>query len=353
MNSLHDSYHRPLFPRGPGLGLRTLLLMALALTLIFYDMRGDTLKPARAWTSYALTPIVWVASLPSRLIDVVRGIDSRSTIERENATLKQQQFILSAKLSKMDALEAENRRLRELLASSAHLPDQVLVAEIIAVNQDPYRHQITLNRGSRDGVYVGQALVDAHGVMGQVVDVAPNTSKALLVTDPDHGMPVEINRTGLQTIAVGLGDERGLRLPFLPSNADIKDGDLLVSSSLGGRFPAGYPVGTVYDVKPVAGEHFMEAYAYPAAQLNRGRQALLVWNRGVQADADAAAADEKAAAQDREMQQGDDTGKAAATPAAKPDAAPPPKPAATKPAEATAKPPATEKKPAPATRKTP
>lgn len=299
MNSLHDSYHRPLFPRGPGLGLRTLLLIALALTLIFNDMRGDSLKPARAWTAWSLTPVVWLASIPARLLDMARGIDTRSHIESENAALKQQQFVLSAKLSKLDALAAENRRLRELLASSARLADQVLVAEIIAVNQDPYRHQITLNRGSRDGIYRGQALVDAYGVMGQVIDVAPNTCKALLVTDPDHGIPVEINRTGLQTIAVGLGDERGLRLPFLPSNADIRNGDLLVSSSLGGRFPAGYPVGKVYDVKPVAGEHFMEAYAYPAARLNQGRQALLVWNRATESEADAAAAAETAADQDQ------------------------------------------------------
>src|SRR3546814_2890098 len=111
----------------------------------------------------------------------------------------------------------------------------VCSSDLIAVNQDPYRHQITLNRGSRDGVYRGQALVDAYGIMGQTVDVAPNTCKALLVTDPDHGIPVEINRSGLQTIAVGLGDERGLPLPFLPSNAAIKHGDLLVSSSLGAR----------------------------------------------------------------------------------------------------------------------
>jgi rod shape-determining protein MreC len=293
LNSLHDSYHRPLFPRGPGLGLKTLFLIGVALTLIFYDMRGDTLKPARAWTAWALTPVIWLASVPARLVNVARGIDTTQGVERENKELKAQQFILSAKLTKLEALEAENRRLRELLASSAQLPDQVLVAEIIAVNQDPYRHQITLNRGLRDGLYRGQALVDAFGIMGQIVDVAPSTSKALLVTDPDHGMPVEINRTGLQTIAIGLGDERGLRLPFLPSNADIKNGDLLVSSSLGGRFPAGYPVGTVYDVKPVAGEHFMEAYAYPAARLNQGRQALLVWNTGARADAEAAAAAEK------------------------------------------------------------
>lgn len=283
MNSLHDSYHRPLFPRGPGLGLKTLFLMLLALTLIFYDTRGDSLKPVRAWTAFALTPVVWLASMPGRLFDMARGIDTRGGIERENRELREKQFRLEAQLGKMQALDAENRRLRELLASSAQLPEQVLIAEIVAVSQDPYRHQITLSRGSRDGIYRGQALVDAHGVMGQVIEVAPNSSTALLVSDPNHGIPVEINRTGLQTIAVGLGDERGLRLPFLPSNADIKTGDLLVSSPLGGRFPAGYPVGTVYEVKPVAGEHFMEAYAFPAAKLNQGRQALLVWNRNAQA----------------------------------------------------------------------
>ncbi|WP_051362072.1 rod shape-determining protein MreC [Solimonas soli] len=346
MNSLHDSYHhRPLFPRGPGLGLKTLFLIALALTLIFYDMRGDTLKPARAWTAWALTPVIWLASVPVRLVDMARGIDTHNTIERQNEQLQAEHFVLSARLSKMEALEAENRRLRELLAASAQLPDQVLVAEVIAVNQDPYRHQITLNRGSHDGVYRGQALVDAFGIMGQIVDVAPNTSKALLVTDPDHGMPVEINRTGLQTIAVGLGDERGLRLPFLPSNADIKNGDLLVSSSLGGRFPAGYPVGTVYDVKPVAGEHFMEAYAYPAARLNQGREALLVWNVGARADAEAAAAAERLAQQgETPAEEVSKTAPAAASSSAAPAAAttttttaPPPK-AASGTAAATRKP---------------
>lgn len=362
MNSLHDSYHRPLFPRGPGLGLKTLFLMLLALTLMFYDTRGDTLKPARAWTAYLLTPVNWLAAVPVRLLDVARGIDTRGGIERENRTLKEKQLALEAQLSKMQALDAENRRLRELLASSAQLPEQVLIAEIVSVSQDPYRHQITLSRGSRDGVYRGQALVDAHGVMGQVVDVAPNTSKALLVSDPNHGIPVELNRTGLQTIAVGLGDERGLRLPFLPSNADIKTGDLLVSSSLGGRFPAGYPVGTVYEVKPVAGEHFMEAYAFPAAKLNQGRQALLVWNRSQQLDTEHIAPAEPGAETpaDAHTAPGPSAPAATSTPQADPTpaSAAAAAPAATRPAPATstpvpppgATPPAT---PAPAAAPTP
>ncbi|HEX4896639.1 MAG TPA: rod shape-determining protein MreC [Solimonas sp.] len=278
MNTLPETYRRPLFPRGPGLGLRTFFLLLIACALMFNDSRGDSLKGFRAGFSYALTPLVWLASAPSRLLDAAAGLDSRETLEDENHALKAHQLVLEARLQKLEALEAENRRIRELLASAANLEDQVLIAEIIDLNQDPYRHQITLNKGTRDGVYRGQALVDAHGVMGQVVQVAPNNAKALLITDPDHGIPIEVNRTGLQTIAVGRGDERGLRLPFLPSNADIKVGDLLVSSALGGRFPAGYPVGQVYEVKHVAGEHFMEAYAYPAARLNQGRQALLVWS---------------------------------------------------------------------------
>ncbi len=246
--------------------------------MIFTDQHGTKLKPLREYTAWAVSPLVWVASLPHNAVKVGSNVKSREALERENLELHENQLLLQAKLQKLEALEAENHRIRELLASSKNLQDHVLIAEIIAVSQDPYRHQITLNKGSADKVYRGQALIDATGVMGQVVEVGPSTSQALLITDPDHGIPVEINRTGLQTIALGLGDGQGLKLPFLPSNADVKVGDLLVSSALGGRFPAGYPVGQIYNVKNMAGEHFMEAVAYPSAKLNQGRQALLVWS---------------------------------------------------------------------------
>lgn len=246
--------------------------------MIYTDQRDDSLKPLREYTAWVVSPVVWVASLPHNAVKVGAGVKTRDTLEAENLYLREQQLLLQAKLQKLEALEAENHRIRELLASSKSLQDHVLIAEIIAVSQDPYRHQITLNKGTRDKVYRGQALIDATGIMGQVVEVGPSTSQALLITDPDHGIPVEINRTGLQTIALGLGDGQGLKLPFLPSNADVKVGDLLVSSALGGRFPAGYPVGQIYNVKNLAGEHFMEAVAYPSAKLNQGRQALLVWS---------------------------------------------------------------------------
>lgn len=272
------------------MGFKALVLVLCSLLLIFTDNRGDTLKPARQWATWALSPVIWIAAFPNDAASATENLQSRATLEEENRQLREKQLVLEARLGKFQALEAENHRIRELLSSASNLSERVLIAEIVSINQDPYRHQITLNKGTRDGVYRGQALVDAHGILGQIVEVGPRTSQALLITDPDHGIPVEINRTGLQTIAVGRGDGRGLKLPFLPSNADVQVGDLLMSSALGGRFPAGYPVGQIYDVKHNAGEHFMEAVAYPSAKLNQGRQALLVWNTEDAQAEDAAAA---------------------------------------------------------------
>jgi rod shape-determining protein MreC len=276
--NIGSSTHRRYFPRGPGLGLRTLALLLCALALIFADSNGNGLTGLRNGASLALAPVIWLASLPRSAGNATDQLRSRETLLAENRELHEKQLILEARLQKLVALEAENERIRELLSSAKSLNEHVLIAEIIGINQDPYRHQITLNKGTRDGIYRGQALVDASGILGQVTEVGATTSKALLITDPDHGIPVEINRTGLQTIAIGRGDGRGLKLPFLPSNADIQVGDLLVSSPLGGRFPAGYPVGEVYEIRHTPGEHFMEALAYPSARLNQGRQALLVWS---------------------------------------------------------------------------
>ena len=278
MNTLSVDHRDPLFPRGPGLGLRAVALLAICGALIYFDFRTPKLEGVRQTLSWALSPVLWVAALPQAFGDASDYLTSRDQLAEENHQLRDRQLQLEAKLQKFEALEAENRRIRELLASSKNLNESVLIAEIIAANQDPYRHQITLNKGARDRVYRGQALLDATGVMGQIVQVNPTTAVALLITDPDHGIPVEINRTGLQTIALGVGDGQALRLPFLPGNADIRQGDLLVSSALGGRFPAGYPVAQVYEIKHNPGEHFAEALAYPTAKLNQGRQALLVWS---------------------------------------------------------------------------
>lgn len=260
------------------LGLKLVFFVTLSIGLMVIENRGTQLEPVRQGLSWALTPVMWLAASPANVSNSVDYFHSRETLRTENQELRERLLQQDARLLRLASLEAENVRIRELLASSSALEDRVLIAEILATSQDPYRHQIVLNKGARDGVYRGQAVLDAYGIMGQVVQVNPGSSVALLISDPDHGIPVEINRTGLQTIALGRGDGHGLSLPYLPGNADVKVGDLLVSSGLGGRFPAGYPVGEIHELRHAGGESFMEAIAYPKAQLNQGRQALLVWS---------------------------------------------------------------------------
>jgi rod shape-determining protein MreC len=278
LNTLSDAARKSLFSRGPVLGLKFLVLAVLSICMIVADYRGDSrLRPVRAWTSRLLQPLVWLTTIPSATVDLGEHFRSREDLLAENQSLRQKQLELDGRVLRMEALEAENQRIRELLSSAASLQTRVLIAEILQVSQGAYNNQIWLNKGERDGVYKGQALVDANGIMGQVIQVNPASCVALLITDPDSGTPVEVNRTGLQTIALGHGDGQTLSLPYLPGNADVKVGDLLVTSGLGGRFPAGYPVGKISELRHPAGESFMEGVAYPTAKLNQNRQVLLVW----------------------------------------------------------------------------
>lgn len=279
MSSLRrDNTRQPLFRRRTAVRLRFIVLLAIAALLFYLDVSGRTVQPVRQWTAWAMQPVAWVASLPRAVAHLGTNLRGRPALLAENRELRDKQFVLDARLSRMQALEAENRRLRSLLASSTTIDQRMLVAEILEASQAPYRNQILLDKGSGDDVYVGQAVVDAGGVLGQIIQVHRSTSVALLITDPQSGIPVEINRTGLHTVALGRGEGETLSLPFLPNTADIHIGDLLVSSGLGGRFPAGYPVGHITELRHPAGESFMEAIATPTAQIGQGRQVLLVWN---------------------------------------------------------------------------
>ncbi len=356
MNTLSDSTRKSLFPRGPGLGLKFLLFATLSVGLMVTDNHGEPrLRPLREWTARALQPLLWVTSLPGATLSLGDHFRSREDLLTENTALHQKELELEGRVLRMEALEAENARIRELLSSAASLQTRVLIAEIMGVSQEPYR-QIVLNKGERDGVYKGQALVDADGIMGQVIEVNPGSSVALLVTDAESGVPVEINRTGLQTVALGRGDGQTLSLPYLPGNADIKVGDLLVSSGLGGRYPPGYPVGKINELRHPAGENFMEGIAYPTARLNQGHQALLVWaERPAQPSEPESGADHAAEAQHGSNAVSLPNKRDAAPPAARkpethPEAKPQPapkKPATAAPAAAPAKPAAVPAKPAP------
>jgi rod shape-determining protein MreC len=260
------------------LGLRFFLIAIVSASLMLLDHREDHLLRIRQAFSVIVYPIQVAVDLPFagwRL--ATRTFSDQSALLEENERLKGERLRVDVRLQRLAALEAENDRLRAMLDSSARVDDRVLAVQILAVDLDPYRQRFTIDRGLNDGVYVGQALLDANGVVGQIVRVELFTSEAVLISDADHALPVAVNRNGLRTIVVGTGDSSRLRLPYLTNSADIEEGDLLVSSGLGGVFPSGYPVGRVLEVLRRPGQAFAEVIAEPAALLDRDREVLLVW----------------------------------------------------------------------------
>ncbi len=263
---------------GTSQSVRFILICIVSLALMFLDHRESHLTTIRQAFSVVVYPIQLAVDLPVRGWRWVEmALAERAELLAENEALKLEKLDAGVRLQRLDSLEAENRRLRAMLDSSARVADRVLVAEILAVDLDPYRQRFTINRGVGDGVYVGQALLDADGIVGQIMRVEPMTSEAVLISDADHALPVSINRNGLRTIIIGTGDTVRLRMPYLPNSADVEMGDLVISSGLGGVFPSGYPVGYVSEIERLPGQGFAEIYVEPAAQLDRAREVLLVW----------------------------------------------------------------------------
>jgi rod shape-determining protein MreC len=280
------------------LGVRLLVLVVLSVTLMVVDARFTLLKPLRSQMSLVLMQSYWITDLPQRLWQgVASQFGSRTELIAENEKLKTEGLLLQGRLQKLAALTEQNVRLRELLNSSAFLNEKVEVAELIGMDPNPFTHRILINKGERDGVVLGQPVLDARGLMGQVVELMPYTSRVLLLTDSTHSIPVQVNRNGLRAIASGTGNPERLELRHVADTADIKEGDLLVSSGLGQRFPAGYPVATVKEVIHDSGQPFAIVRAVPTAALNRSRYLLLVFTDGrspEQRASDAAQAQEAA-----------------------------------------------------------
>ena len=270
-----------LFLRGPSATLRMILFVILSIVLMTVDHRWKHLDAVRNTLSYLLYPVEYVVDLPIRLY--YWGEETLSTQQNllnENRQLRDMQLQSRVQLQKLDILEKENERLRQLLSATPKTTEDHLIAEIISVDVDPYRHFIVLNKGSNDFVYKGQPIIDALGVMGQVVYVTAMTSTAMLITDVSHAIPVQIDRTGLRSVAFGTGQTDYLDLRHIPHNTDIEVGDKLISSGLGQRFPRNYPVAVVTDINRNSGESFIEVRAKPMAQLDTSREVLLVWAHG-------------------------------------------------------------------------
>lgn len=258
--------------------MRLLVFAVLSAALMVVDARFDTLKPMRSQMGLVLTPFYWLADLPVRVWDGVSDqFTSRSTLIAENEKLKAEALLMQRRLQKLATLTEQNVRLRELLNSSALVDEKVLVGELIGVDPNPFTHRILIDKGEKDGVFLGQPVLDARGLMGQVVEVMPYTARVLLLTDTTHSIPVQVNRNGLRAIASGTGNPERLELRHVADTADIKEGDLLVSSGMGQRFPAGYPVATVKEVIHDSGQPFAIVRAVPTAALNRSRYMLLVF----------------------------------------------------------------------------
>ena len=265
--------------RIPALGLRLLGLIVISILLMYFDQRDNHLDTVRKAIGVAVHPVRVVVDAPVRFWSWLgESTTSRTDMILELDRLKAEQLLTNARLQKLSSLEAENARLRAMMDARAQVRDRTRVAEIMSVDANPYSHSLVIDVGTQDGVSDGQALVDAAGVVGQVIEAGLLTSQAMLISDPDHALPVEVNRNGLRTIVVGTGEIDQLLLPFVVNNADIIVGDLLVTSGLGGAFPAGYPVAVVQSVSRNPHEPYAVVSAKPSASLGQVREVLLIFS---------------------------------------------------------------------------
>ncbi len=269
---------KALFAPETAASLKLIACALVSIVLMTIDHRQSHLEVLRNALATTLYPLQHAAQLPVEAFGwVADSLESRSALQDENTRLREKQLFINAQLQKLTALEAENRRLRALLESTINVSaERVLIAEILAVDLDPYRHQILINRGTQHGAKIGQPLIDERGIVGQVNHANLLTSSAILITDPSHAIPVQLNRNGIRTLAVGTGKYNELELPNIPNNGDVKVGDLVITSGLGGRFPRGYPVARVTRVEFDPGRPFAKVIAEPTAHLDRIREVLLI-----------------------------------------------------------------------------
>jgi len=271
---------KQIFSKGPATVSTLLFFCFCAIVLLVLDAKTGLLKPLRQqFLSYS-TPMYWLTSLPGRVGEWGdKTVVSRESLLAENAALRTENFVLQQKLQKMAALIAENSRLSDLLNSSTMIEDDVLIARLIGESPDPQRQQMVLDKGLDAGVHVGQAVLDANGLAGQVIEVSRQSSRMMLIVDSDSAVPVQILRNGTRFIAEGVGSIDRMRLRHVSATADIVEGDVLVSSGLDQHYPPNYPVAKVTAIEKDPGQPFLKVNIVPLAQLNRSRNFLLVLDK--------------------------------------------------------------------------
>ncbi|GAB6263274.1 rod shape-determining protein MreC [Photobacterium sp. CCB-ST2H9] len=269
---------KPIFGRGPSLQWRLFLALLLSVGLMFADRRLDAFAQVRYVLNSAVAPLQYAANLPREILDGLSSqLSSHQRLLAENKALKRDLLVLQSDVLLLDQLQQENQRLRELLGSPFVRDERKMVAEVMAVDSDPYSHQVMIDKGHVDGVYEGQPVINDKGIVGQVSYVGAHNSRVLLLIDPTHAIPVQVVRNDIRVIASGSGEQDQIQLEHVPSSTDIKVGDLLVTSGLGGRYPEGYPVARVTEFSFDNKRPFAQIKAMPTVQFDRLRYLLLVW----------------------------------------------------------------------------
>lgn len=290
-----SSDSRPIIGRGPPLGARFFFLAIVSVVVMVLDHRGGYLDTANGWLRAAVTPLYSVVQTPFDLWNwLTESFSDRSRLRADNARLTEELRVARVQLLRFDSLNEENRRLRAIRDASQGMGKRTLIAEIMHVDVDPFRHRVRINKGSEDGVFKGQPVLDAFGIVGQVTHVDRGGSEVILISDSEHAVPVQVNRNGIRSIAVGTGDIHRLNLPYLTIESDVQENDLLVSSGLGGVFPAGYPVARISKIERNSSDTFALVEARPLAQLDRAREVLLLWFEPPVAEAEAPAVEKPA-----------------------------------------------------------
>ena len=267
-----------IFTRGPSLNIRLALALAMSVMLIVLDFKLDAFSTTRVFLNSLVSPVQYLANLPGQLLNAsAQRLTSQQALIEENEQLTNRLLLQNEKLQRFEALEQENKELRRLLDAPVRQNMRKMVAELMAVDNTPYSQQIVINKGAIDGVYLGQSILDERGIVGQVMEVGTTNSRVLLISDVTHSIPVRSIRNNGRFIASGSGAIDELYLTHVAHSADIREGDVLVSSGLGEVFPEGYPVAEVIQVIRDESRPFAQVIIAPQARLNRLKYLLLLW----------------------------------------------------------------------------
>jgi len=267
----------PIFNQGTSPAQRLTFVLICSVALIFFDHKMASFETARGYLQSLVSPLQYMANAPKQLLTwASENIVTRRQLMKENQDFRENELFFHEQAMQLTIVRKENERLRSLLSSPVRGERKKMFAEILSVDGDPYSHQVVINRGANDGVYEGQPVLDEKGIVGQILHVGGSSSRVILISDISHAIPVRIQRNGLRLIASGSGQIDRLIHNFVPHSADVKEGDLLVTSGLGGKYPEGYPVARVVLVRTDESREFATIFSQPVAQIDRLRYMLLL-----------------------------------------------------------------------------